>query len=163
MEIREARPEEYDSIADLTVAAYQGLAGAHLSGGYEGRLRDVKGRAAGAVVLVAVEDGSILGAVTYVPGPQSPSAELLDEGEAGMRMLAVGSPARRRGLGTALVLACINQARREGRHRVCLHTTPWMSDARRIYEKLGFRRDPERDWVPVPGVALLSFVFDLAP
>ncbi len=78
-------------------------------------------------------------------------------------MLAVGLAARRRGVGTALVLACIDQARREGRHRVCLHTTPWMSDARRIYEKLGFRRDPKRDWAPVPGVPLHSFVYDLAP
>ncbi len=155
------RPEEYDAVAELTLAAYRSLPGAHLSGGYEGRLRDVEGRAAEAVVLVAVEDGSIVGAVTFVPGPRSPWAELLNEGEAGVRMLAVPPAARRRGVGTALVLACIDRARREGWHRLCLHTTPWMSDARRIYERLGFRRDPERDWVPVPGVPLLGFVCDL--
>lgn len=113
--------------------------------------------------MVALENRSIFGAVTYVPGPQSPWAELLNDGEAGVRMLAVLPAARRRGVGTALVLACIVQARHEGRHRVCLHTTPWMSGARRIYEELGFRRDPERDWVPVPGVPLLGFVCDLAP
>ncbi|MDP9071312.1 MAG: GNAT family N-acetyltransferase [Actinomycetota bacterium] len=163
MEIREARPEEYEEVAALTVAAYLGLPGAHLSGGYEGRLRDVAARAAAAVVFVAVESGSIVGAVTYVPGPHSPWAELLDEGEAGVRMLAVPPAAQRQGVGTALVRACIEQARREGRHRVCLHTTPWMAAARRIYERLGFRRDPRRDWVPVPGVPLLGFVLDLEP
>jgi hypothetical protein len=36
-----------------------------------------------------------------------------------------------------------------------------MRTAHRIYEKLGFRRDPERDWTPMPGVDLLAFVLDL--
>ncbi len=161
MEIREARPEEYEAVAEVTVAAYRDLPGAHLSGGYEGRLRDVAARAAAAVVLVAVEGGSVVGAVTYVPGPQSPWAELLEEGEAGMRMLAVPPAWQRRGVGTALVRACVERARREGRHRLCLHTTPWMAPARRIYERLGFRRELGRDWVPVPGVPLLGFVCDL--
>ena len=161
-EIREARPDEYQVVAELTVAAYRDLPGAHLAGGYEGRLRDVAARALEAVVLVAIEAGSIVGAVTYVPGPRSPWAERLGEGEAGVRMLAVPPAAQRRGIGTALVRACIEQAQREGRQRLCLHTTPWMTAARRIYERLGFRRDPGRDFVPVPGVALLGFVCDLS-
>jgi hypothetical protein len=46
-------------------------------------------------VLVAVDaDGGLLGDVTYVPGP-GPLAELEEEGDAGIRMLAV-SPAPRR-------------------------------------------------------------------
>lgn len=161
MEIRKAWPEEYPAVADLTVAAYRALPGPHLSGGYEGRLRDVADRAATAVVLVAVEAGSIVGAVTYVPDPRSPWAELLDEGEAGVRMLAVPPAAQRRGVGTALVLACVERARLEGRCRLFLHTTPWMTAARRAYERLGFRRDPGRDWEPVPGVPLLGFVYEL--
>lgn len=35
VEIREARPEEYDAVAELTIAAYRALPGTHLSGGYE--------------------------------------------------------------------------------------------------------------------------------
>jgi predicted N-acetyltransferase YhbS len=163
VEIREARPEEYEAVAELTVASYRGLPGAHLSGGYERRLRDVADRAAAGVVFVAVDIGSIVGAVSYIPGPHSPWAELLSEGEAGVRMLAVPPAAQGRGVGTALVRACIEQARREGRHRVCLPTTPWMTTAQRIYERLGFRRDPGRDWIPVPGVPLLGFVCDLEP
>ena len=34
---------------------------------------------------------------------------------------------------------------------------PEMRAAHRIYERLGFRRAPERDWSPVPGVRLVSF------
>jgi hypothetical protein len=32
-----------------------------------------------------------------------------------------------------------------------------MVAAHRIYARLGFVRDPARDWSPVPGVALLAF------
>ena len=37
---------------------------------------------------------------------------------------------------------------------------PDMRAAHRIYERLGFRRVPGRDWSPVPGIDLLTFVFN---
>jgi hypothetical protein len=33
--------------------------------------------------------------------------------------------------------------------------------AHRIYERLGFRRLPERDWTPYPGVDLMAFRLEL--
>jgi hypothetical protein len=36
-----------------------------------------------------------------------------------------------------------------------------MRVAHRVYERLGFRRAPERDWSPVPGIELLAFVLAL--
>ncbi len=36
-----------------------------------------------------------------------------------------------------------------------------MRAAHRIYERLGFTRDPERDWSPLPGVELLAFALRL--
>jgi hypothetical protein len=36
-----------------------------------------------------------------------------------------------------------------------------MSSAHRVYERHGFRRAPERDWSPVPGVDLIAFVAEL--
>jgi hypothetical protein len=35
-----------------------------------------------------------------------------------------------------------------------------MRAAHRIYERLGFRRVPGRDWSPAPGIDLLTFVFN---
>jgi hypothetical protein len=36
-----------------------------------------------------------------------------------------------------------------------------MASAQRLYERLGFRRDPGNDWSPAPGISLLAFVLDL--
>jgi ribosomal protein S18 acetylase RimI-like enzyme len=66
-------------------------------------------------------------------------------------------------VGTALVLACMEEARRAGKARISLHTTLAMTGAQRLYERLGFQRAPERDWVPEPGVQLLGYVLELAP
>jgi hypothetical protein len=37
-----------------------------------------------------------------------------------------------------------------------------MGAAHRIYEGLGFVRDPARDWSPLPGIELLVFELALA-
>ncbi len=129
----------------------------------EVELRDVARRAREAVVLAAVdtETGAVIGCATYVPGPESPWAELLEPGEVGIRMLAVDPGARGRGAGTALTRACVDRARAEGRRRVVLHTLSFMTAAQRIYRSLGFREIPDRSWEPVPGIFLLAFGLDL--
>ena len=42
--VRTARPAEFDTVGDLTVAAYRALPVDHLWGGYEADIRDVAGR-----------------------------------------------------------------------------------------------------------------------
>ena len=160
--IREARPEEHASLGELVVAAYRSLPEFN-EPDYEPELRDVARRACVAVVLVALDDvgGTLLGCVTYVPGPDSPWAELLEPGEAAIRMLAVDPAARGRGVGTALAAACIARARKDGRAAVFLHTLAYMRAAQAIYARLGFIRRPDRDWEPVPGVRLLGFALAL--
>jgi hypothetical protein len=32
-----------------------------------------------------------------------------------------------------------------------------MTTAHRVYARLGYERDPDRDWSPLPGVDLLAF------
>ncbi len=157
--VREARPEEHARLGELVVVAYRSLPEFD-EPGYEPELRDVARRAREAVVLVAVDataDERPLGCVTYVPGPESPWAELLGPGEAAIRMLAVDPAARGRGAGTALASACVARARMEGRASIFLHSLPYMRAAQAIYARLGFRRRPDRDWEPVPGVHLLGF------
>jgi hypothetical protein len=44
---------------------------------------------------------------------------------------------------------------------VVISSLPQMAAAHRLYTRLGFRRLPERDWTPVPGVDLIAFTVDL--
>jgi hypothetical protein len=37
-----------------------------------------------------------------------------------------------------------------------------MASAQRLYERLGFERDPEHDWSPAPGI-VLAFTLELQP
>ena len=162
--IREARPGELAAAGDVVVRAYRALGGggdAHEA--YLEHVRDAAGRARHCPVLVAVDEGTgeVLGSVTYVPGQGNAFAELAGEGEGEFRMLGVAPEAQGRGVGAALVRACIAWARADGRHGIVISTTPVMHAAHRLYEHLGFRRAPERDWVPVPGVELWAYVLAL--
>ncbi len=162
--IRPVRPGEYDEVGELVLAAYRTLPGYHAEPAYEAGLRDAAHRAEVAVVLVAVDaEGRIHGAVTYVAGPDNEYAEWADQDAAGFRMLAVAPAAQGRGAGEALVRACMDRARSEGRGRLVLHSTPWMTTAHRLYLRLGFRRAPDRDFTPVPEVSLLGFELSLGP
>ncbi|MEU1089376.1 GNAT family N-acetyltransferase [Streptomyces sp. NPDC005892] len=161
--IREAEPEEYDLLGEITARAYLGdglLPGA--DDPYAARLRDVPGRAAVAEVLVAVDDtGTVLGGVTYAP-PGSLMCDVAAADEAEFRMLAVDKAGRGRGAGEALVRACVARARATaGVTGLALSTQTAMVGAHRIYHRLGFARTPERDWAPVPGLTLLTYRLDL--
>jgi GNAT superfamily N-acetyltransferase len=158
--IRPIHPEEHRTLGELTVEAYRALEGAQL-GSYADELADVSTRARSAHILVAVEDGAVLGGVTFVPGPDNPYAEQLREGEVGIRMLAVAPSAQGRGVGRALSVACIDRARDRRARQVALHSTPWMKAAHQLYESLGFVRAPDRDLQVSPDVLLLSFVLGL--
>ncbi|MCW8381455.1 GNAT family N-acetyltransferase [Streptomyces justiciae] len=149
--IRPADPTEYEELGEITAQAYlqDGLLTFGESDWYLGELRDVAKRASTSEVLVATQGDELLGGVTYVPSP-GPMTDLARTGEAEIRMLAVGRPARGRGAGEALVRACIDRARNAERTGIVLSTQPSMHGAHRIYERLGFRRAPERDWHPIP-------------
>ena len=113
-------------------------------------------------VLVGAWLGEHLaGIVNYVNGPADPYAEFEGEDEAGVRGLAVGLDWQRRGVGAALVTYCIERARIEGKARLVLHTAPWMQAAQGLYPRLGFRRAPEIDFSPAPGVPLIGYTLDL--
>jgi len=161
MAVRVVRPEEYEALAALTVAAYQALLGDNMNSGYATELADVAGRAAVVDVLVATDgDGRLLGGVTYIPGP-GPMAWFTGAGDAGMRMLAVDPAAQGRGAGARLVAACVDRAVAAGKRRLLLHTTAPMVVAHRLYERLGFRREPVLDHELEGGLMLLAYVLDL--
>ena len=162
LEVRPAQPTEWETAGRVVVEAYQALGGAHLSDGYAMELADVARRATQTEVFVAVMP-ELVGCVTFVPDASSAWAELLEPDEAGVRMLGVRPAAQGRGVGRALLDACVGRARTLGRAGLMLHSTPWMKAAHHLYEQAGFVRVPSRDWQPVPDVPLLAFRLALSP
>jgi GNAT superfamily N-acetyltransferase len=152
--IRDARPEEYERIGEIAVAAYTAL---EPIDDYIDEIRDTAARAAVARVLIAAEsDGAILGTVTYIPGP-GPLSERERDDEAGFRVLAVDPAVQGRGIGRALAEACVARAVQEGRAGVAILTRPSMVSAHRLYESMGFARDREDDWEFLPGEWLWGY------
>ena len=158
IEVRRAHPDEHDAIAELVVSVYldEGWGDEH----YAPVLRDVAARAAQALVLVAVDDGLLLGSVT-VATQGGPYAEQAADGEAVVRMLVTAPAARGRGVGELLMRASLAAAVRDGCTRVRLSTQPGMAAAHRLYERLGFVRTPQDDWRPQPELLLLTYAMDL--
>lgn len=183
--VRIAEPADYPAIARLTVAAYR--ADGQLTGeagrSYAPVLADVAARAGAGELLVAVDQGdqpvaadatgdptrdpaarpatgAVLGSVLFVL-PDTPYAELSRPGEAEFRMLAVDPAAQGRGVGEALVRACLDRARQRGARAVVICTRSFSAPAQRLYARLGFVREPARDWSPLPGVELLALRRDL--
>ena len=157
LEIRPATPAEFAAVGDLCVAAYQPFL-AH-AGKYVEVLRDAASRAAAAELLVAVDE-QLLGTITFVP-EGGPLGEIAAPDETEFRMLAVSPAAQGRGVGTALLQHIVDETAARGRTGIVCSSQPAMRAAHRIYERLGFTRDPQRDWSPLPGVELLAFALKL--
>lgn len=155
MELRRIRPEEHAAAGDVCVAAYEPfLTGAEDD--YRERLHDVATRDAQAEVWVAVDGDRILGNVTFCP-PGSPWREIGRDDEGEFRMLAVDPAAQGAGAGTALARLCEERAREHAATGMALSSLATMTAAHRVYARLGYTRDPERDWSPLPGVELIAF------
>jgi ribosomal protein S18 acetylase RimI-like enzyme len=147
----------------IVQASYLRLAGHPADVSYDNELLDVAGRVERAVVFGALDGDVPLGCVTYVPDASNAFAEHLAASEASFRMLGVDAGAQGRGVGEALVTACLDTARRDGRRGVFIHSGDWMHAAHRLYSRLGFRHVPERDWdVREFGIVLLGFEHDLS-
>ncbi len=98
--------------------------------------------------------------MTFCP-QGSPWGELAQPGEGEFRMLAVRPSARGQGVAQALLSLVLERSRELGYHAIVLSTLPDMAGAHRLYQRMGFRRLPERDWSPAQDVDLIAFWMSL--
>ncbi len=155
MIIREAHPEELADVGDLRVAAYVADGFLAENSGYTPRLRSLGADGTG-TVLVAVLDDEIAG--TVMIQASSAAAEVVQgPDEAEVRALAVAPRAQGHGIGWALLRAAIDRAAAQGTRHLVLLTRQEMRTAHRLYERAKFRRLPERDWSPQPGIMLIAY------
>jgi predicted N-acetyltransferase YhbS len=143
LRVRDARPEEYGAIADVTLAAYRQYADVMPAAAWENYAQNIVTTITHEDALqriVAEIDGRTVGSVLYF------TAEVSPFGAPMVRLLAVAPEARGQGVGTALMGECLRRARLAGAPSLVLHTTMLMDIARRMYEHMGFVRAPELDF-----------------
>jgi ribosomal protein S18 acetylase RimI-like enzyme len=150
--------DDIAGIGRLLVEGYRSLPDGPDDPEYYDELADVGARIERSIVFGAFDDGAPLGCVTYVADETSAYAEHMRAGEASFRMLAVAPSARGRGVGEALVRHCIDEATSAGRTALFIHSGSWMRAAHRLYERLGFERRADRDWlIDDPPLHLLGY------
>ena len=163
MNIRNARTEELGQAAQVISEAYHQYSDIIPPEHWEPylhNLTDFRSRLDKAELIVAEEDGGILGAVTFFP-KGSASGEGWPGDYSGIRILAVPPDHRGRGLGRLLTEECIRRSRALGVRYVGLHTTEFMSVAKAMYERMGFERIPEFDFKPAPHVVVMAYRLEL--
>jgi ribosomal protein S18 acetylase RimI-like enzyme len=162
--VRDARPEELDSIAVLLKDAYQqyrDFLPPAVWQDYLENIMDLRSRWEEAQLIVAELSGQLAGAVTlYLTTDHSEGS--WPDGWAGVRLLGVDPEYRGRGIGQALMDECVRRCKKLGIKTIGLHTTELMDVAKKMYEKMGFTRIPDFDYHPRPGVTVMAYKLDLA-
>nr|WP_162241230.1 GNAT family N-acetyltransferase [Leifsonia sp. Leaf325] len=150
IEIRPARPDEYDEVGRVTERAFADGPYGHLPVSSERRelVNDVAARAASGAVLVAVaSDGAIVGTATLLRAG-TPQSRLAVGDEAELRLLGVVAAARGLGLGRALALAAEEVALGWGAASVVLDTGTRNVVSQDLYRSLGYELIPNRSAEP---------------
>jgi pimeloyl-ACP methyl ester carboxylesterase/GNAT superfamily N-acetyltransferase len=167
LEIRDARPEEFEEIGRLEVEAYSrldGFPGKDVQPTYYDALARIGEQAAkpGVRLIVACEGSALVGVVVYFSDMDhygSGGTARFERNASGFRFLAVDPKAQRRGVAKALIERCVEMAEANGHRCVVIHSTEPMRVARSLYERRGFRRAPDLDFLqgglPVSGYRLM--------
>ncbi len=166
--IRDANPNEFQSIGKLMVKVYSQLDGfpnPEEQPNYYETLANIGSltEKPKTKLLVAVsKNGEIGGGVVYFSDMQyygSGGTATKEKNAAGFRLLAVAPTARGKGIGKLLTETCIEFAKNERQNQVIIHSTKAMQVAWKMYEKLGFERSEDLDFkqaeLPVYGFRLM--------
>jgi GNAT superfamily N-acetyltransferase len=145
--VRHAWGAEHREVRKLVRAAYSQYAGEiapEVWSAYQADLLDMDRHARDGELLVAVVDGEIAGYAAFYPDASAQGFGW-PVGWAGGRGLAVRPGRRGRGVAGALMAALERRARGAGAPAFAFHTSEFMTNARALYERLGYRRAPEFD------------------
>lgn len=116
--------------------------------------------AQGDLIFVASSNGETLG-VVFLLSEESKLRQVARPGEAEFRLLAVTEAARGKGIGERLVQECLARARSKRMRGLVLSTQPSQQSAHRLYARLGFVRNPDRDWQTSTGSSRWVYSLDL--
>jgi ribosomal protein S18 acetylase RimI-like enzyme len=152
IQVRQAGAGELDEVENLVKTAYREFQPLMPAVAWKKWMDNISEaiQAPERVVLVAEYQGKIAGAVTFYPDAAQAHQGQWPAGAASIRLLAVSPASRGRGYGQVLTQACLKHARERKIPTIFLYTGTFMTAARHLYEKLGFKRAPEFDRDPGP-------------
>ncbi len=166
--VRNAKPNEFSEIGKLMVRVYSQLEGFPKESDqpryYEmlANIGELTKNPETQLLVAVSEQGTIAGAVVYFSDMKyygSGGTATKEQNAAGFRLLAVDHSARGKGIGKLLTMDCIERARTQKLGQMIIHSTRSMKVAWKMYEKLGFKRSEDLDFMqeelPVFGFRLL--------
>jgi GNAT superfamily N-acetyltransferase len=165
--VRETKPSEFKKIGELMVNVYSQLKGFPTpkeQPNYYKMLANIGSLTENsrAKLLVAVSNrGIISDGVLYFNDMKnygSGGTATLEKNAAGFRLLAVDTSIRGKGIGKLLTNTCIQLAKETNQKQLIIHSTKAMQIAWKMYEKIGFKRSEDLDFLqgnlPVYGFRL---------
>jgi GNAT superfamily N-acetyltransferase len=166
--VRNASSGEFEEIGKLMVAVYSQLEGFPKETeqpNYYKMLANIGELTTkpGTELLVAISPaGKIVGGVVYFNDMKyygSGGTATNEQNACGFRLLAVDFSARGQGIGKWLTQVCIQKAKEKNSKQMIIHSTRAMQTAWKMYEKLGFKRSADLDFIqgdlPVYGFRLV--------
>ena len=154
--IRNAKPSEFSDIGKLMIEVYSNLEGFPNQSeqpGYYKMLSNVgefSTKPETELIVAVSQNDTILGAVVFFTDMKyygSGGTATNETNAAGFRLLAVDESARGKGIGKLLANECINRAKEKKLSQVIIHSTKAMQTAWKMYEKMGFRRSSDLDFM----------------
>lgn len=165
--IRNARPNEFAEIGKLMVKVYSQLEGfpkeSEQPKYYEmlANIGALTEKPETELLIAISSDNKIAGGLVYFGDMKyygSGGTATKEKNAAGFRLLAVDNTVRGHGIGKLLTNECIRKTKTKKINQVIIHTTKAMQTAWKMYEKLGFKRSEDLDFMqgelPVYGFRL---------
>lgn len=154
--VRNATPDEFAEIGRLMVTVYSQLDGfpkkAEQPAYYKmlANVGELTQKESTELLIAVSPEGTIAGAVVYFGNMKhygSGGTATQEQHAAGFRLLAVSPEARGMGIGKLLTLECILKANQQRLSQVIIHTTRAMQTAWDMYERIGFKRSVDLDFM----------------
>lgn len=166
--VRNAKASEFSEIGKLMVQVYSQLEGFPKESDQPeyykmlANIGELTKKAATELLVAASPEGKIVGGVVYFSDMQyygSGGKATQEKNASGFRLLAVDPSMRGQGIGKLLTRECIKKAKSLNHGQVIIHSTKFMQIAWKMYEKLGFKRSEDLDFMqgelPVFGFRLV--------
>jgi len=166
--VRNAQAGEFEEIGKLMVQVYSQLEGfpkeSEQPDYYKmlANIGELTKKPNTELLVAQSPEGKIAGGVVYFSDMQyygSGGTATKEQNASGFRLLGVHTSARGNGIGKLLTSECIRKAKDKNQSQVVIHTTKAMQTAWKMYEKIGFKRSEDLDFMqgelPVFGFRLL--------